>query len=160
MRPASLPTPRPAALTRLRSTVRPGARGAALAGLRALTAIATAVTGYVHASLYLDGGYRVIHVVGPAFLLLSSGAFAVATLLLIGGPLVPRLGAAAVAAGALGGFVMSRTAGVFGFTERGLDPAPQALISLISELGTLALLLSWELLLRDSRAAGALARQR
>lgn len=127
-------------------------RSAVLIGMRVLTAVATAVTGYVHADLYLNNGYRVIHVVGPAFLLLSSGAFAVAALLLIGGSPVLRLGAAAVAVGALGGFVMSRTVGVFGFTETGLQPAPQALISLISESGALALLLSWEVMLPSSAA--------
>lgn len=127
-------------------------RSAALTGVRVLTAVATAVTGYVHADLYLNNGYRVIHVVGPSFLLLSSGAFAVAALLLIGGSPVLRLGAAAVAAGALGGFVMSRTVGVFGFTETGLQPAPQALVSLISELGALALLLCWQLMLPGSGA--------
>lgn len=128
-------------------------RSAVLIGMRVLTAVATAVTGYVHADLYLNNGYRVIHVVGPGFLLLSSGAFAVAALLLISGSPVLRLGAAGVAAGALGGFVMSRTVGVFGFTERGLQPAPQALISLISELGALALLLSWQVILLRSRPA-------
>jgi hypothetical protein len=139
----------------------PRTRSAALTGIRGLTAVATAVTGYVHASLYIDHGYRVIHIVGPAFLLLSSGAFAIAVLLLIGGSPVLRLGALAVAAGALGGFVMSRTVGVFGFTESGLQPAPQALISLISELGALALLLGWEVILRRSRAGSpVLARQR
>jgi hypothetical protein len=129
----------------------PRPRPTAATGIRGLIAVATAVTGLVHASLYVDGGYRAIHVVGPSFLLLSSGAFAVAALLLISGSPVPRLGAAAAAAGALGGFVMSRTVGVFGFTERGLQPAPQALISLISELGALALLLYLEVMLRRSR---------
>jgi hypothetical protein len=120
---------------------------------RLLTAAATAGTGYVHASLYIDGGYRAIPAIGPAFLLLSSGAFALAALLLAGGPPVPRLGAAGVAAGALGGFVMSRTVGVAGFAERGLQPAPQALISLITEIGALALLAAWEVTLRRSPAA-------
>ena len=131
----------------------PDGRFVALVSVRVVTAAATAVTGLVHAHLYVDGGYRVIHVVGPAFLLLSSGAFAVAALLLIGSSPVLRLGAAAVAAGALGGFVMSRTVGVFGFTERGLQPAPQALVSLISELGAIALLVAWEVMLRRSRVA-------
>lgn len=140
MRLAALTQPRPGRLT--------GVWPVALISVRGLTAAATAVTGFVHANLYVDGGYRVIHVVGPAFLLLSSAAFAVAALLLIGGSPVLRLGAAAVAAGALGGFVMSRTIGVFGFTENGLQPSPQALISLISELGALALLVSWEAMLR------------
>jgi len=145
MRPAAVREPRPVAMTRPQPTV--------ATAIRVLIAVATAVTGLVHANLYVDGGYRAIHVVGPAFLLLSSGAFAVSALLLVSGSPVLRLGAAAVAAGALGGFVMSRTLGVFGFTERGLQPAPQALVSLISELGALALLLCWEAMMRRSRAA-------
>jgi hypothetical protein len=123
------------------------ARSSVLIGMRVLTAVATAVTGYVHADLYLNGGYRTIPTIGPSFLVLSSGAFAVAALLLIGTSPVLRLGAAGIAAGALGGFVLSRTVGVFGFTERGFQPDPQALISLISELGALALLLSWQVML-------------
>ena len=142
---------RPAAVTELRPAVKTRTQPTAVTGVRVLIAAATAVTGFVHANLYVDGGYRAIHVVGPSFLLLSSGAFAVAALLLISGSPVLRLGAAAVAAGALGGFVMSRTVGVFGFTERGLQPAPQALISLISELSVLALLLCLEMMLHRSR---------
>jgi hypothetical protein len=102
-------------------------------------AAALAVTGYVHADLYRHG-YRVIHVVGPGFLLLAAGCFALAVLLLIGWPVVLRLGAAALAGGALVGFAASRTVGVFGFTERGLQPAPQALLSLVAEVAVLALL--------------------
>ena len=143
MRLAAVSERRPAATARLQPTPE--------TGIRVLIAVATAVTGFVHANLYVDGGYRAIHVIGPSFLLLSSGAFAVAALLLISGSPVLRLGAAAVAAGALGGFVMSRTVGVAGFTERGLQPAPQALISLISELSALVLLLCLEVMVRRSR---------
>ncbi len=146
---------RPAALSRLGLTDKARAWSPLLAGVRLLTAAATAVTGYVHADLYLNGGYRTIPTIGPAFLVLSSGAFAVAALLLIGVSPVLRLGAAAIAVGALGGFVLSRTVGAFGFTERGLQPAPQALISLVSELSALALLLSWQVALPSS---GALTR--
>ena len=160
MRPTALTRIRPVALTRRRAapgqagTAAPArTRAAALTGVRILTAAATAVTGYVHANLYVDGGYRVIPTIGPAFLLLASGAFAVGALLLIGGSPVLRLGAAGVAFGAFGGFVMSRTVGVFGFTERGLQPSPQALVSLISELGAIALLVASEVMLHRSRAA-------
>ncbi len=110
-----------------------------------------------HANLYIDGGYRTIPTIGPRFLLLSSGSFALAALLLAGGPLVLRLGAVGVAAGALGGFIMSRTVGVAGFVERGLQPAPQALISLITEIGAIALLTAWEVMLRRSQAVPARA---
>ena len=99
-----------------------------------------AVSGYIHAELYVHG-YRVVPNIGPMFLLLAAASFAVALLLLIGGPPVMlRLGAAALAAGALGGFALSRTIGVLGFTERGLQPAPQALISVLAEAATLILL--------------------
>jgi hypothetical protein len=126
-------------------------RPAVITTIRLLTAAATAGTGYVHASLYLNQDYRAIPTIGPAFLLLSSASFAVAALLLAGTSPVPRVGAVGVAVGALGGFIMSRTIGVAGFTERGLQPAPQAALSLITELGALTLLLAWEVMLRRSR---------
>jgi hypothetical protein len=59
---------------------------------------------------------------------------------LISAPLILRLGAAALTAGALGGFALSRTVGVFGFVERGLNPAPEALISVLVEIAALLLL--------------------
>ncbi|MEO7195491.1 MAG: hypothetical protein ABIZ05_11825 [Pseudonocardiaceae bacterium] len=107
-----------------------------------------AASGVIHAQLYLQG-YRVIPEVGPAFLLQASGSLAVALLLLLTPAAIPRLAAAGaipqlvaagLAAGALGGFVLSRTRGIFGFIEYGLQPAPQALISVIVELATLGLL--------------------
>ena len=103
-------------------------------------AVGLTVSGYIHAELYVRG-YRAIPNIGPMFLLQGAASFAVALLLLIGGPPVMlRLGAAALAAGALGGFVLSRTIGVLGFTERGLQPAPQSLISVLAEAATLILL--------------------
>jgi len=102
-------------------------------------AVCLAASGYLHAELYVHG-YRAIPVIGPSFLLQASGSFAVAVLLLVGGPVILRLGAAALAAGALFGFVLSRTNGLFGFVERGLDPAPQALLSLLTEVAVLLLL--------------------
>jgi hypothetical protein len=55
---------------------------AALAA-RLSTAAAIAVSGYIHADLYLNGGYRHIHIIGTAFLLQAGGAFAVTLLLLV-----------------------------------------------------------------------------
>ncbi|MFD4955756.1 hypothetical protein, partial [Streptomyces sp. NPDC058451] len=92
--------------------------------------------------------------VGPLFLLQASVSFAVAALLLIGMPPLLRLAAAGVALGALGGFAASRTVGVFGFTEHGLQPAPQALLSILAEAGTLLLLAIWQATVtRQGRAA-------
>jgi hypothetical protein len=119
--------------------------------VRIALAAGLAVTGYLHADLYVHG-YRGIAVIGPSFLLLASASFAIALLLLVGiavpDPPLLRLVPAALAAGALIGFALSRTTGLFGFVERGLQPAPQALLSVIAE--TAVLLLS----------AGAFAAQR
>lgn len=106
--------------------------------LRIATALCLALSGYLHAQLYV-GGYRVIPVIGPAFLLQASAASAVALLLLVGGPLLLRLAAAGLAVGALAGFVLSRTTGLFGFSERGFQPAPQALLSVLAEVAVLVL---------------------
>ncbi|MGE7434041.1 MULTISPECIES: hypothetical protein [unclassified Kitasatospora] len=100
-------------------------------------------SGYLHAQLYLDG-YRFIHVVGALFLLQAIAAFAVAALMLFTAPVLLRAAAAGVALGALAGFAASRTIGVFGFTERGLQPAPEALLSLLLEGGTLLILAAWQ----------------
>ena len=125
---------------------------AALA-VRLTTAATIAVSSYIHADLYLNSGYRYIHTIGRAFLLQASGGFAITLLLLVSGSVIVRLGAAAVALGALGGFTLSRTVGVFGFTEHGFTPSPQAAISVIVEVAALLLLAAWQLALRK-RAGG------
>lgn len=111
--------------------------------LRGLAAATLAVSGYIHAELYIDG-YRFIHVVGVMFLLQAAASFALAALLLAGtvlrSPALLDLAAAGTAAGALAGFAASRTIGVFGFTEHGFQPAPKALISVLVEVATLGLL--------------------
>lgn len=106
---------------------------------RLAIAAAIAASGFIHAQLYLDG-YRFIHDIGVLFLVQASVSFAVAALLLVGSPAVLRIGAAGVALGALAGFAGSRTVGVFGFTERGFQPAPQSLISVLVEVAALVLL--------------------
>lgn len=111
--------------------------------LRATSAVTLAASGYIHAQLYIDG-YRYIHVVGAMFLLQAAASFALAAILLTAVVLRPSMLIDVVAAGttigALAGFVASRTVGVFGFTEHGLQPAPQALTSILVEIATLALL--------------------
>ncbi|MFI5774422.1 hypothetical protein ACIA74_39230 [Streptomyces sp. NPDC051658] len=111
--------------------------------LRLVLAATLAASGYIHAQLYVDG-YRFIHVIGPLFLLQAAAAFAIAALLLLAAPLLLRIAAAAIAIGALAGFATSRTIGLFGFTERGLQPAPQALLSLIAETLTLLIVVAWQ----------------
>jgi hypothetical protein len=105
------------------------------AGAQLVIATTLAISGYIHADLYVTG-YRFIHVVGVLFLLQASASFALALLVLVGGPLLLRLASAGAASGALVGFLLSRTTGVYGFIERGWQPAPQSLISVLAEAVT------------------------
>ncbi|WP_187776308.1 hypothetical protein [Antrihabitans cavernicola] len=106
--------------------------------LRIGISAAVAVSGYIHFDLY-RGGYRYIHMIGPSFLIQAAASFAIAVLLLVGGSFVLRLAAAALGVGALGAFVMSRTVGIFGFTEIGWDPAPKAALSVVAEVVAIVL---------------------
>jgi hypothetical protein len=56
-----------------------------------------------------------------------------------------------VAGGALVAFVLSRTVGLFGFSERGWQPSPHAAVSVVAELLTVGL---WVAYLIDRRRAG------
>jgi len=107
--------------------------------IRVLAAGCLAVSGYIHAYLY-DNGYRVIPRIGVSFLLQASASFAVAVLLPLTGLVLLRLAAAGLAGGALIAFAMSRTVGIFGFVEHGLQPSPQAFISVIAEVTALVAL--------------------
>jgi hypothetical protein len=91
-----------------------------------------------HAYLYVNG-YQHIPTIGTAFLVQASVSFALALLILAGGPVWLRWAAAAVAGGSLVAFVLSRTVGIFGFSEIGWDPSPQAAISVGAEALTVLL---------------------
>ena len=101
-------------------------------------AASLAVGGFVHAYLYVHG-YQHIPTIGPAFLVQASVSFAVAVLILVGGPWWLRWAGAAVAAGSLVAFKLSRTVGVFGFSERGWDPSPYAVVGVAAEVVTVVL---------------------
>jgi hypothetical protein len=59
-----------------------------------------------------------------------------------------------VAGGALVAFVLSRTVGLFGFSERGWQPSPHAAVSVVAELLTVGL---WAAYLVAGRRASARA---
>ncbi|MBV9514925.1 MAG: hypothetical protein JO280_12935 [Mycobacteriaceae bacterium] len=126
--------------------------------LRLGIAGALAVSGISHAYLYIHG-YRHIPNIGTAFLLQASVSFAVAVLLVVGGPAWLRWAGAAVAAGSLVAFALSRTVGLLGFSERGWQPAPHAAISVAAEALTVVLWAAWLLLSRRA-GQGALAAAR
>jgi len=106
--------------------------------LRTAISASLAVSGVVHAYLYIHG-YRDIPAIGPAFLLQGSMFCALALLILVGGPAWLQLAAAIGAAGSLVAFTLSRTATLFGFTETGWQPSPYAAITVIAEVLTLLL---------------------
>ncbi|WP_414687868.1 hypothetical protein [Mycobacterium sp.] len=106
--------------------------------LRLAIAATLAVSGVIHAYLYIHG-YNHIPTIGPAFLLQASLFCALAVLILVGAPEWFRWAGAALSAGTLIAFALSRTTGLFGFTEDGWNPSPQAALSVIAEALTVML---------------------
>jgi hypothetical protein len=100
--------------------------------LRLGLAVSLAVSAYSHAYLYIHG-YQHIPMIGTAFLIQASVSFSLALLIVAGGPWWLEWGAAAMAGGSLVAFVLSRTVGLFGFTERGWDPSPHAALTVVAE---------------------------
>jgi hypothetical protein len=101
--------------------------------IRAALAVALTVTGVSHTYLYLHG-YHHIPIIGTAFLAQASISFALALLILTGGPSWLQWAAAALAGGSVAAFVLSRTVGLLGFSERGWQPYPHAVISVVAEI--------------------------
>jgi hypothetical protein len=91
-----------------------------------------------HAYVYVHG-YQHVPEIGAAFMAQASVSFAIALLILAGGPAWLRWAGAAVAAGSLVAFVLSRTVGLSGFSERGWEPAPYAVVSVAAEALTVVL---------------------
>lgn len=116
-------------------------------------AVSLTISAASHAYLYVHG-YRHIPTIGTAFMTQASLSFAIALLILIGGPGWLRWAGAALAAGSLVAFVLSRTVGLSGFSERGWDPAPYAALSVAAEVITVALWAS-VLAARRNRAVAA-----
>ena len=114
-------------------------------------AAATAISGISHAYLYIHG-YQHIPTIGAAFVLQASVSFAIAALILIGGPEWLVWAAAMLAGGALAAFALSRTVGLLGFSERGWQPSPHAAVSVVAELLTVGL---WVAYLVSRRRVGA-----
>jgi hypothetical protein len=105
---------------------------------RIALAVAIAVSGVSHAYLYVHG-YHHIPLIGTAFLVQAGISFALALLIVIGGPSWLRWVAAALSGGALVAFALSRTVGLFGFSETGWQPSPHAAISVVAELAAVGL---------------------
>jgi hypothetical protein len=101
--------------------------------LRLGLAVSLAVSAVSHAYLYIHG-YQHIPMIGTAFLIQASVSLSLALLIVAGGPWWIECAAAAMAGGSLVAFILSRTFGLFGFTERGWDPSPHAAITVVAEV--------------------------
>lgn len=121
-------------------------------------AMSLAASAASHAYLYIHG-YRHIPDVGAAFLVQASASFAIALLILFGGPGWLRWAGAAVAGGSLVAFGLSRTVGVLGFSEQGWQPAPHAAISVGAEVLTVLLWAGDLIVRRPHWLAGGVHRQ-
>ena len=101
--------------------------------LRLGLAVSLAVSAASHAYLYIHG-YQHIPMIGTAFLIQASVSFSLALLIVANGPRWLDWSAAAMAGGSLVAFALSRTVGLFGFSERGWDPSPHAAITVAAEV--------------------------
>jgi hypothetical protein len=106
--------------------------------LRLGLAISLAVSAASHSYLYVHG-YQHIPTIGTGFLIQASAMYALAVLILVGGPGWLHWAAAAFAGGSLAAFVLSRTVGLFGFLEVGWEPSPYAASSVVAEALTVLL---------------------
>ena len=109
---------------------------------RLVAAAAVLVSGLVHLQLYFDG-YRDAGDpnFGRSFLLNAVASVVLAVALLFRREVLVRLAAAGLLVSTLVAFTLSRSdVEVFGFTESGLNPSPQAAIALVAEIvGLIAL---------------------
>lgn len=87
------------------------------AALRWVAAIAILVSGVVHFKLWWFSHYRVLHVIGPLFLLNAIAAVVIALLLAWRANLLTELAGLGFAVTTLGAFYISVYYGLFGFRE-------------------------------------------
>lgn len=105
--------------------------------------------GYIHLRLY-NHGYRDIpnYALGRSFLANVIASGLVVVVLAIWRSPLALLAGLGMAVGTLGAFARSRIGnGIFGFSESGLEPSPEAVIALIAEIAAAlacgVALLSW-----------------
>src|SRR5216684_2333950 len=118
-------------------------RGLVLGG-RVLAAVLVLIGGYIHLKLYFDG-YRDIPDanLGRSFLLNAAAALVVAVALVVWRNVLALVAGLLLVNATLIGFAMARTSrGVFGFTESGFQPSPEATISVIVEISAAVVLIA------------------
>ena len=98
--------------------------------------------GAIHVKLYNDGYRKFPNAnLGRSFLLNAAGALVVAVLLVAWRTRWSLLLAIGLVDATLVGFALSRTSsGIFGFTETGFSPSPEAALALVVEIGAAVVL--------------------
>jgi hypothetical protein len=120
--------------------------------LRVANAVGCVLIGALHLRLYFDS-YRHIDDVGRSFLLNAVAAGVAAVIVLLWSNRLAFLAPLLLANATLVAFGLSRTdQGIFNFTERGWNPSPDALLSVVVEIVT-ALLAVAGLVLAGARPA-------
>lgn len=108
--------------------------------LRIAAAVSILVGGLIHLDLYFDG-YRAIPDIGRSFMLNAIASAAIAAAVAARSEWFVRAAGIAIAAATIGAFILSRRGdGLFDFREQGLDPSPQAGLSLFVEIAAIVLL--------------------
>ena len=108
--------------------------------LRIAAAIAILIGGLVHLDLYFDG-YRAIPDIGRSFMLNAIASGIIAAAVAARSEWFVRAAGIGLAVGTIIGFVLSRQGdGLFDFREQGLNPSPQAGLSLFVEIAAIILL--------------------
>jgi len=114
--------------------------------MRAVAAAAILIGGLVHLDLYFRYGYRDFpnDNLGRSFLLNGFASVVVAAALLLRRDAIIRILGIVLVVGTLGAFFMSRNLdnGIFGFTEKGWEPSPQAALAFIAEIVALVVLVA------------------
>jgi hypothetical protein len=103
---------------------------------RIVAAVLVAAGGAIHLELY-GNGYRSFpnHDLGRSFVANAVASFAIALGLVVWRSVWPLLAGLAVTDGTLVAFALSRTdRGIFGFTEHGFNPSPEAVLTLLIEI--------------------------
>lgn len=104
---------------------------------RSLAAVLLVAGGLVHLELW-NGGYRAIPQIGPLFMANFVGSIALAVAIFVSRRASAALAGILFAAGSLVALVLSRTVGVFGFTEAAWTP--EAMKTLAFEVGAIVAL--------------------
>jgi plastocyanin len=114
--------------------------------MRVVVAAALLAGGLVHLDLYFRYGYRDFPDanLGRSFLANGIASVVVAAVVLLRRDAIVRLAGIAISAGTLIAFFLSRNTdqGIFGFTEKGFVPSPQAAIAFIAEIVALVILVA------------------